>query len=86
MPTKSRATRDRDLDERPFGDSHFEGLRRDPQGHAKSRSRPTHAERVDEGEPSSRYAWHEGFFDDLEPRPAHRKNGAWRTPSHGARK
>lgn len=69
MRGKERQPRDRDLDERPFGDSHFAELRRGARPRARS-----HAQRPDPAPPlpgdPSRYAWHDGVLDDLDPRPS----------------
>ncbi len=71
MKAKERQPKDRDLDERPFGDSHFTALRRDVRPRAKPHAPRRDAEPPLPGDPS-RYAWHDGVLDDLDPRPSRR--------------
>jgi hypothetical protein len=79
--TKGHArVRDADLDERPFGDSHFGESQRDRRGlekrHASRHALPSGARRPGEVKTSCPYAWHEGCFEDLEPNapgPARRR-------------
>lgn len=73
MRARDDAPRDRDLDERPFGDSHFAAIRRDPRPTRKDRSHRAPQPAAIPPEASSRYAWHDGFFDDAEPRAPKRR-------------
>jgi hypothetical protein len=67
MTRRQPRARDADLDERPFGDSHFGEAQRHRKGlekpHAGSRGRRT----PDRSSAPPPYAWHDGFFDDLGP-------------------
>lgn len=66
--------RDADLDQRPFGDSHFGEARRERRDLERPRLSPraVHAARRSEnGSPKSLdapsvYSWHEGCFEDLD--------------------
>jgi hypothetical protein len=66
--------RDADLDQRPFGDSHFGEARRERRNLERPRLSPraVHAARKSEsGNPGgldapSPYSWHEGCFEDLD--------------------
>ncbi|MEW5825334.1 MAG: hypothetical protein AB1778_00725 [Candidatus Bipolaricaulota bacterium] len=79
MTTKPpRAKRDADLDERPFGDSHF-GASVERQ-RARAPRQTAHA--MDEGpvELQDVHALHDGFFDDVPFRGSHRKPTSRRPP------
>lgn len=81
MSRKAAASHgERDLDQRPLGDSFFGEPRRNPRAVRRDRlSRRAHTapEPSQALDPSSRYAWHEGFFEDAEP--ARTRNA----PDHG---
>ena len=87
MPKRSDASmRDFDLDQRPFGDSHFGdvGLHR----RRMERSRPFAHEAKEDTRCRSRdlppsltssvYSWHEGFFEDPSPEDSRPKRSAAR--------
>ena len=72
MTRGNAKARDADLDERPFGDSHFGESQRDRRGlerrRAGRRTPSSGARRVVAVDAPCPYAWHEGCFEDLEPR------------------
>lgn len=66
------APRDADLDERPFGDSHFGAVRREQRGLERARlsvrATPSgEGPSPDRPNASTVYAWHEGCFEDVSP-------------------
>lgn len=71
------APRDSDLDERPFGDSHFGETHRErrdlerprPSQHGTPTAGRSKGEDPKSIEAPALYAWHEGCFEDLVPKP-----------------
>jgi len=66
--------RDVDMDERPFGDSHFGAVRRAPRDAEKAQSLPRHAMWREAPSPDGSdaalvHSWHEGCFEDIAPKP-----------------
>ncbi len=70
------APRDADLDQRPFGDSHFGEAHRERRDlertHSSHHGSPSTGRSKGEGtkniDAPALYAWHEGCFEDLEPK------------------
>lgn len=81
MARRKTTPRDADLDERPFGDSHFGPARRELRSaaHPLLSQGPRPRKPTGEAPAAAVYAWHEGCFDDVSPRGSH-------VPRHGGRK
>jgi hypothetical protein len=76
---RRRATtpRDADLDERPFGDSHFGTVHRNCRdlGRSRASSRtiaPGKRSPSNDASAPSVYTWHEGCFEDVSPKAPRR--------------